>query len=48
MALSHLGTRVGVQTLEVHIESFYCLMNIPVPRHFTLPDGKPIFLAYVF
>lgn len=36
--LNHLGTRVCVQTLEVHIESFYCLMNIPVPRDMTSID----------
>ena len=36
--LNHLGTRVCIQTLEVHIESCYCLMNIPVPRNLTLVD----------
>ena len=36
LALKHLGTRVCVQTLEVHIESFYCLMNIPIPRYSAL------------
>ncbi len=30
--LKHLGTRVSVQTLEVHIESCYCLQSIAIPR----------------
>ena len=36
LALTHLGTRVTIQTLEVHIESFYTLMNVPIPRALTL------------
>lgn len=32
ITLEHMGSRVSVQTLIVHIESFYAWMRIPVPR----------------
>ena len=49
--LNHLGTRVCVQTLEVHIESFYCLMNIPVPRDMTSIDillSKYMIVSHIY
>ena len=36
LALTHLGTRVSVKTLDVHIQSMYDLMQINVPRDLTL------------
>lgn len=36
LALTHLGTRVSVKTLDVHIQSLYELMQINVPRDLTL------------
>ena len=48
--LNHLGTRVGVATLEVHVESFYALMNIPIPRDSThfLDTTDTIFCLVLF
>lgn len=34
-ALTHLGTRVSVKVLEVHVQSLYELMGINVPRFST-------------
>ena len=31
VTLSHVGTRVGIKTLEVHLGSLYDLMRITVP-----------------
>ena len=31
LTLNHVGTRVGIRTLEVHIQSVYDLMRINVP-----------------
>ena len=31
ITLSHVGTRVSVKTLELHIQSLYDLMGISVP-----------------
>ena len=36
LALTHLGTRVSVKTLDVHVQSMYDLMQINVPRDLTL------------
>lgn len=34
LLLQHLGSRVAVKTLEVHVRSFYDLLQINVPGAF--------------
>ena len=33
-ALSHLGSRIAVKTLDVHVKAFYDLLQVNVPGGF--------------
>lgn len=39
LALEHVGTRVSVRTLEVHVQSLYSLMEVNVPGHLVAYTG---------